>query len=154
MLDKIKNNQQTDRSMKCLILATFLLFALPAFGQTTSPYKIITDTNGQVHLVFPSQEDLATHQPWRAQTSQDIAKVCWDFGIRITPEAVDQLFGLLNAALYAFIGGRILRKGVPDKWQTGWFKTVLQHVALEINPKADNAVPSAPTPTVTTKPNP
>ena len=62
-------------------------------------------------------------------TAADIAKVFNDFGIHATASGIGQLLALI------FIGARLLRKGIPDKMQTGIVGTVLKHAALEINPQ-------------------
>jgi hypothetical protein len=71
--------------------------------------------------------------------TQDIAKVLSDFGLNINYSDIVQVVAAI------FIIARILRKGVPDNWQTGALGTFLKHAALEVNPQP-------PTPIATTQP--
>ena len=71
---------------------------------------------------------------WMDKTSGDISSVLGDFGVPATPQEIK---GLLGLAVAAFFGARLLRKGLPDQWQTGLIGTALKHAALEINPKAN-----------------
>ena len=71
---------------------------------------------------------------WMDKTASDISSVLGDFGVPATPQEIK---GLLGLAVAAFFGARLLRKGLPDQWQTGLIGTALKHAALEINPKAN-----------------
>lgn len=58
----------------------------------------------------------------------DIVKVCTDLGLHVTASGVVQFLVTL------FVLARLLRKAIPDNWQTGVIGTALKHTALEVNP--------------------
>ena len=105
--------------IKSIILIAALAVCLPVAAQTN----------------VPAQPSIPQSTPeWMDKTSGDISSVLGDFGIPATPQEIK---GLLGLAVAAFFGARLLRKGLPDQWQTGLIGTALKHAALEINPRAN-----------------
>ena len=111
-----------------IIAAIFYLAVQRCHSQTNqvaaTPAPYVTSAG------FPENPSPA----WMDKTASDVSAVLNDFGVPVTPQAIK---GLLGLAVAAFFGARLLRKGLPDRWQEGIIGTTLKHVALEINPKAD-----------------
>lgn len=80
------------------------------------------------------------------ETLNDIAKVLTDFGFHVT------VSGLVQTIAAIFILARLLRKAVPDNWQSGTLGTLLKHSALEVNPNQPKVSVTSTTTTETTKP--
>ena len=124
-----------------IVAAIFYLAVAKCHSQTNLP------TPTPVTAGFPDNPSPA----WMDKTATDLSAVMNDFGVPVTPQAIK---GLLGLAVAAFFGARLLRKGLPDQWQTGIVGTALKHAALEINPKANapelvaaiDAVPPTPAP--------
>jgi hypothetical protein len=126
----VNNQFQFGLNMKKLLTlgAVFVLAAGIATAQTNSPGAIFSP--GKTNS--PPQ-----YNPLPSSTAADIAKVFQDFGVNVSVSGVAQFL------ILTFFGARYLRKGLPDRIQTGVIGTILKHAALEINPQNTPTPPQA-----------
>jgi hypothetical protein len=119
-----------DKTPQIILIAAIALLALTILTAVRAGAQ--TNTIGSAPAV--PQITFNPTPAWMDKTSCDISSLLGDFGIPATPQ---QIKGLLGLAVAAFFGARLLRKGLPDQWQTGIIGSALKHAALEINPRAN-----------------